>query len=428
MDMSLVGILVALAVLIVICYRKFNPVAGTLICVIILALFSGIPVLETITDTYFTGFADFLKNNFLIFATGTIFASVMEGSGAAAAFAKMIYSKVGGRGAIYGCMLAVLILGYIGINGWALMFIAYPIFLCVFKQENLPRWLIPGVIYTSLAYNCSMFPGSPSILNILPMQYLGTDTMAASGLGIATGIFCSILCVIYLEYEFRKAKKNNDGFVITEDIAEKMKTFEEMEIVKPWRSVIPMAVLFILLNIFKVNVNVAIIIASFCCVVLYWDTTPKKLNLIDEGVKKTSMVIMNTAAVVGFGYVVKSTVGFQTLINMLADLDGNPLISFASATTLIAGATGSGSGGIGIAMEVFAQKYMDLGVNPEVLHRVAAIACNGLDTLPHNSMVITCLMACGMTHKESYKPIFITSVCITLLGLVFAVFLGITFY
>ena len=111
-----------------------------------------------------------------------------------------------------------------------------------------------------------------------------------------------------------------------------------------------------------------------------------------------------------------------------SNLGGNPLISFASATTLIAGATGSGSGGIGIAMEVFAQKYMDLGVNPEVLHRIAAIACNGLDTLPHNSMVITCLAACGMTHKESYKPIFITSVCITLIGLAFAVFLGIAFY
>ena len=57
MDMSLVGIVVALIVLIIICYRKFNPVAGTLICVIILALFSGLSILETITDTYFTGFS-----------------------------------------------------------------------------------------------------------------------------------------------------------------------------------------------------------------------------------------------------------------------------------------------------------------------------------------------------------------------------------
>lgn len=103
MDMSLLGIIVALVVLIIICYRKFNPVVGTLICVAILAIFSGLSVLDTITDTYFTGFSDFLKNNFLLFATGTVFASIMEGSGAAAAFAKMIYSKVGGRGAIYGC-------------------------------------------------------------------------------------------------------------------------------------------------------------------------------------------------------------------------------------------------------------------------------------------------------------------------------------
>ena len=37
MDMSLLGIIVALVVLIIICYRKFNPVVGTLICVAILA-------------------------------------------------------------------------------------------------------------------------------------------------------------------------------------------------------------------------------------------------------------------------------------------------------------------------------------------------------------------------------------------------------
>ncbi len=112
-------------------------------------------------------------------------------------------------------------------------------------------------------------------MNVLPTQYLGTDTMAASGLGIATGVFSSILCIIYLEYEFRKAKKNNDGFVITPDIAEKMKAFEELETVKPWRSVVPMVLLFVLLNVFKVNVNIAIILASFCCVILYWNTAPK---------------------------------------------------------------------------------------------------------------------------------------------------------
>ena len=52
MDMSLLGIIVALVVLIIICYRKFNPVVGTLICVAILAIFSGLSVLDTILQDF----------------------------------------------------------------------------------------------------------------------------------------------------------------------------------------------------------------------------------------------------------------------------------------------------------------------------------------------------------------------------------------
>ena len=42
----------------------------------------------------------------------------------------------------------------------------------------------------------------------------------------------------------------------------------------------------------------------------------------------------------------------------------------------------------------------------EVLHRVAAMACGGMDTLPHNGAVITLLAVTGLTHRQSYKDIF----------------------
>ena len=42
----------------------------------------------------------------------------------------------------------------------------------------------------------------------------------------------------------------------------------------------------------------------------------------------------------------------------------------------------------------------------EVLHRVAAMACGGMDTLPHNGAVITLLAATGLTHKDAYRDIF----------------------
>jgi H+/gluconate symporter-like permease len=42
----------------------------------------------------------------------------------------------------------------------------------------------------------------------------------------------------------------------------------------------------------------------------------------------------------------------------------------------------------------------------EVLHRVAAMASGGMDTLPHNGSVITLLAVTGLTHRQSYKDIF----------------------
>ena len=55
------------------------------------------------------------------------------------------------------------------------------------------------------------------------------------------------------------------------------------------------------------------------------------------------------------------------------------------------------------------------------MHRIASLASGGLDTLPHNGAVITTLAICGLTHKDSYKDIFITSVVIPILVTVFIV-------
>ena len=59
----------------------------------------------------------------------------------------------------------------------------------------------------------------------------------------------------------------------------------------------------------------------------------------------------------------------------------------------------------------------------EVLHRVAAMASGGMDTLPHNGAVITLLAVTGLTHRESYRDIFAITVIKTL-----AVFLVIAVY
>ena len=59
-----------------------------------------------------------------------------------------------------------------------------------------------------------------------------------------------------------------------------------------------------------------------------------------------------------------------------------------------------------IVADRFIANAQAAGIPLEVFHRVAAMASGGMDTLPHNSAVITLLSVCGLTHRQSYKDIF----------------------
>ena len=75
-----------------------------------------------------------------------------------------------------------------------------------------------------------------------------------------------------------------------------------------------------------------------------------------------------------------------------------------------------------IALEALGPTYLQLaaeiGLDPGVLHRVAAIAAGTLDSLPHNGAVVTLLAVCGTSHKQAYGPLVMTAVAGPVLALV----------
>jgi H+/gluconate symporter-like permease len=119
---------------------------------------------------------------------------------------------------------------------------------------------------------------------------------------------------------------------------------------------------------------------------------------------------MNTASEYGFGAVIAALPGFLVVANALQSIP-HPLVNEAITVTSLAGITGSASGGLSIALaamaETFLQNAQAAGIPSEVLHRVAAMASGGMDTLPHNGAVITLLTVTGLTHRQSYGDIFI---------------------
>jgi H+/gluconate symporter-like permease len=135
---------------------------------------------------------------------------------------------------------------------------------------------------------------------------------------------------------------------------------------------------------------------------------------------------MNTAAGYSFGAVISSLPGFLLIRDALRAIP-NPLVNEAITVSVLAGITGSASGGMSIALAAMADQFIAAahaaGIPLEVLHRVASMASGGMDTLPHNGAVITLLAVTGLTHKQSYGDIFVIT-CIKTL----AVFLIIAVY
>jgi H+/gluconate symporter-like permease len=132
--------------------------------------------------------------------------------------------------------------------------------------------------------------------------------------------------------------------------------------------------------------------------------------------------VFNTASAVGYGGTIAALPAFAVIKDAALNfVPSNPLVSEAAAISVLAGITGSASGGLSIALESLGETYFqrakDLGVSPEVLHRVASMASGGLDSLPHNGAVITLLTICGLTHKQSYFDIGVVTVVIPLISL-----------
>jgi H+/gluconate symporter-like permease len=141
-----------------------------------------------------------------------------------------------------------------------------------------------------------------------------------------------------------------------------------------------------------------------------------------EGSAGAVIAIANTAAVVGFGGVAKLTDGFQAAVHAMTTLPGPPLIGAAIAVSVIAGLTGSASGGQTIALPLIAPHYLNHGVDPQALHRVVSIASGGLDSLPHNGYVVTTIRAiCRESYSAAYPSIGALTVVVPLVGTALAI-------
>ena len=446
--MAAIICLLALSFLILFAYRGYSVILFAPIAALgAVLLTQPSSVLPVYSGLFMDSMVVFVKNYFPAFMLGAIFGKVIELSGFAKSIVHSVINVVGASRAMLSIVLVCALLTYGGVSLFVVVFAVYPFAAELFRASNIPKRLIPGTIALgSFTFTMDCLPFTPQIQNIIPTRFFGTTAGAAGWLGTIGAVWIFIWGMLYLEWRRRTAAKAGEGYGTT-NLVNEPEPVDTASLVNPWIAILPLFVVGIS-NVIFTRIILPRYYGETSTVILHQGATPivqvvkswigvwsveaalvlgiltvfifsfKELSKkFIEGSKAaiagSLLASMNTASEYGFGSVIAALPGFIVLHRALERIP-NPLVNEALTVNILAGITGSASGGMSIALAASAKDFIAAanahGIPMAVLHRVASMASGGMDTLPHNGAVITLLFVCGLTHRQSYIDIFAITV------------------
>lgn len=421
---SLTGILIGLVFLVYVVFKGYPLLLASPLAAIIVAIFSGLNPMDALKVSYMSGFSNFAVQNFLLFLLSALFGKLLGDCGAAKYISYKLVAvarRFPGREKLVGVMSLVFVMAvltYGGISLYVVVFTLVAIAKDLFQELDIPWSMYTCGTLGSSTFTMSMLPGNPSLQNLIPIEYLGTTASAAPVLGIICAVSCFALGMIWIVYSINRSERQGEGFLPSgEDIAQALPNSsapapENMSLIK---CLLPSIALLLALNLFHLDAVIALSIAAiFTCVLFFRNFSDIKATLV-SGSGNALSSIGNVCAVTGFGSMVAATSGYALIINGLDHVPGPPILQLFVAVNVAAGITGSASGGLGIALGTLGQRFIDMGIDPAIIHRIAVMSSGGLDSLPHNGSVINNLTITKLGHKYGYKNYFVITVVIPLI-------------
>ena len=464
--LSVLAVAVSLALLMFLAYRGVTVLllAPLMAAVAVVLSGDGRWLLPLYTDTFMTALSGYVLQFLPLFLLGALFGRLMADSGAASTLAHWIVRTLGKKYAIQTVVLACALLTYGGVSLFVVAFAIYPIARNLFEEAQIPKRLIPATIALgAFTFTMTALPGSPAIQNAMPIPYFGTNVFAAPGLGILAAALILADGLWWLSRRAATAKVAGEGYgehdeggadtVLTpaQQAAEAARHAQ----IPLWMALLPLLLVIGVNALFTYGVFprldlgfvterfpaldptrlvglwalvIALIVACTALVLLRLGRWHSLKDTINQGVFGFMLPLFNTASEVGYGAVIASLAGFGLIRDAVLKVSSNPLVSEAVAMNVLAGITGSSSGGLSIALQTLGADYLAMaqaaGISPALLHRVAVMAAGGMDTLPHCGAIITLLAICKLNHRQSYGDIAAVTMLFPLPALVMVIALG----
>ena len=455
--MNLVIVLAALAFLMLVAYRGYSVILFAPIAALGAVLLTDASLVAPMfSGVFMDKMVGFVKNYFPVFMLGAVFGKVIELSGFSKSIVSAVIALLGKERAVLSIVMVCAILTYGGVSLFVVVFAVYPFAAEMFRQSGIPKRLIPCTIALgAFSFTMDALPGTPQIQNIIPTTFFHTTTWAAPWLGLVGSAFVLAVGLLYIENRRRAAQAKAEGYGT--ELVNEPEPFEHEKLPNPWIALSPLVMVgvanLVLTQLVRraygatheIALGAKPIVTQIASVAAIWavegalllgilmvflfawrPVTKRFADGSKAAVAGALLASMNTASEYGFGGVIALLPGFTLIADALRAIP-NPLVNEAITVTVLAGITGSASGGMSIALAAMADTFIAsaqaANIPLEVLHRVAAMASGGMDTLPHNGAVITLLAVTGLTHRQAYKDIFMITLTKTA-----AVFVVIGFY
>ncbi|HFI0055141.1 TPA: GntP family permease [Streptococcus suis] len=412
--LAILGVLLAVVAIIYLTSKNLHVIVAAPVASLIILVTNQMNIIEAMLgkeQSYMAGLAGFLINNFVIFMLGSILARYMEASGATLTIANSIL-KVMGKDSPYKVLLAIAlitsILTYGGVSIFVVIFTLLPLSRPLFKELNINWALFPLPVFMGAStYTMTTLPGTPSIQNVIPTKVLGTSLTAAPLISLAASLVLLLFGLFYMAYCLKKSLANGETYTEDDDdtvvdLAEKRPNL--LFSILPLLSLI--GTIFLLNktpNVLAIGLLVSIILSA----ILFYPYLPNQKELLNSGAIASIVPAFATSSTVAFGTVLTLSAGFAVIQEWIQQIPGSPLISLSVSTALLSGIIGSSSGAVGIASSNFLPAYLEMGINPEILHRVVVVASAILTVVPQSGVMITFHNLSKLSMKRGLKYSFV---------------------
>lgn len=418
--LTVLGVIVGLAFLIVAIYKGVNPVLSAILSCFIVIVTSGASF-QTSFDEAVASVGNIVTAIGPVIVIGGMMGAIYNASGVCLSMGKFFTrpchkiknSYLRKVTAILMFLLVRIVIGISGVDANALLLTTIGLALAIFAEFDIPTRLIPTLVVLVSTVN-NMMPGVPHTYNLLAENYIEGFT-ARGAMGFRFAILAIYFVVTLVIFAVIVKKDEEKGLHFTQGVmaipdANSMK-------LPPWYfGIIPVVVIFTLYNWCGFEAWAAAMVGLALTFVLLAPYIPREEN------ETKFKSIMKTVDFGAFSYPLQllfiilptmamtQTGGLDIITDGLSAVNMPAILTLVIVALVVLGFGGSNCMPvIGGMMTMFTVAgFTGLGVGCTALW-----ASTVFDTLPNSNFLIFANQQCGTEMKDSYPPTFVTTVILT---------------